>query len=54
MGVPIGDAHGDYLTLLQCECDNEYETDETMANGCPECGRVSMDIISDDYSGDWR
>ena len=55
MGVDIGKAEGEYLTLLECEnCDMQYETDETMSNDCPHCYRTMYDVKSDDYSGDWR
>ena len=45
MGVPIGEADGDYLVTLECrECGTRYETDETMGNDCPDCGFVSFDF----------
>lgn len=55
MGVPVTEADGEYLTLLECgNCDEEYETDETMSNDCPYCYRVTFEVKSNDYSGDWR
>lgn len=38
MGVPVGEAEGRHVTLCECDqCGTEFETDETMSNGCPEC-----------------
>lgn len=58
MGVPIGEADGDYATLLECEgCGNKYETDETMPNDCPECYRTQYEVVTgyaDDPEYSWR
>ena len=59
MGVSIGEAEGEYATLLRCEnCGTEYETDETMANDCPECHRVDWTDITPDGAAytpsEWR
>lgn len=58
MGVPVGDATGEYVTLLECEeCDERYETDETTSNNCPECGAARFEVV-DGYATDpeysWR
>lgn len=46
MGVGIGEADGDHPALLEChECGEEYETDETMFNDCPECGMQAFEVV---------
>lgn len=60
MGVPVGDAEGDYVTLVRCansECGQPFETDETTTNDCPVCGTLSADVItgsSTDPDLGWR
>jgi|GEM_PF-5881580 len=42
MGVPVGEADGEFAVELTCvACEGTFETDETMPNDCPECGRLS-------------
>jgi len=58
MGVAVGEADGDFPVLAKCEnCENEYETDETMGNDCPHCGYARFEVL-DGYSTDpelsWR
>lgn len=58
MGVPIGDADGEYIILLLCpECEEKFESDETMMNVCPDCGAPTNDV-QDGYATDpelsWR
>lgn len=58
MGVPIGEATGDHPALLECAgCGERYETDETMANDCPQgCtwDGYGADIVSTDPAAPWR
>lgn len=55
MGVPVGQADGDHPALLSCgDCGEKFETDETMANGCPFCGAVSYDIEDGGDPSTWR
>jgi len=55
MGVPVGEATGDAVMLVACpECEEHYEIDETMSNDCPECGRISHNIIDAGSPVDWR
>lgn len=49
MGVPVGEAAGDYPALMRCsECDARYETDETVDNYCPECGGFGENVTPTD------
>mgnify|MGYP006897002431 CR=1 FL=1 len=55
MGVPIGEAEGEHLALLRCdECDNRYETDETLDNDCPYCSRSNWDLVNFGEPSFWR
>lgn len=62
MGVPVGEAEGEFPGLLWCRtCEEEYETDETMSNECPHCNALNYDKITpteemdDVYNADyWR
>lgn len=59
MGVPVGEAEGEYPALLRCtDCNTEYETDETMPNDCPNCHHLQWEEITPDGAGytpsEWR
>lgn len=56
MGVPIGEATGNYPALLECgRCDEQYETDETMFNDCPNCGEQgNFEIVDGGDPDGWR
>ena len=55
MGVHIGEATGERLTLLYCrDCRLEYEIDETTGPHCPVCGRANYLLSNTDFSGPWR
>lgn len=55
MDVHVGEAAGDHPILLVCEsCDEQYETDETMPNDCPDCGTLRWDLLETDPDAPWR
>lgn len=58
MGVPVGQADGDHICLLECQdCGERYETDETMTNECPDCYSPSWEMVEGTGPGDdlsWR
>jgi rubrerythrin len=55
MGVPVGEADGEHLSMLRCgECGNRYETDETLDNDCPYCNRSEWDLVDFGDPSTWR
>lgn len=59
MGVHIGHAEGEYVTLLRCKnCSIKYETDERMNNLCPDCGRARWEDVTPEGAAytpsEWR
>ena len=56
MGYEIGNAEGDYPTLLKCDrCKAYFEIDEETFNNCPYCGYRGGDVVSSTYDAqEWR
>lgn len=58
MGVPVGEATGDYPSLFKCRaCWVYFESDEIVDTSCPECGFQSSNILTGYNTADpadWR